>query len=93
MFPRILKRIKEKIRSRQYVMTVHAEEEMDDDELTVYDIECGILTGEIVERQKDRESGEWKYLIKGKTLNDIDVELATKLSITGKLVVITIFLE
>jgi hypothetical protein len=30
--------MQEKIRTRQYVMTLHAEEEMDDDELSIFDI-------------------------------------------------------
>ena len=34
MYDRILKQIQEKVRTRQYVMTLHAEEEMDDDGLT-----------------------------------------------------------
>ena len=50
MFQRILKQMRDKVRSRQYVMTLHAEEEISDDELTVFDVECGILTGETVER-------------------------------------------
>ena len=41
-------------------MTLHAEEEMDDDGLTIFDVECAILTGEIVQRQKDHGTGEWK---------------------------------
>jgi hypothetical protein len=47
MYGRILKQIQAKIRNRQYVMTLHAEEEMDDDELSIFDIERCILTGEI----------------------------------------------
>ena len=39
MYGRILKQIQTKIRNRQYVMTLHAEEEMDDDELSIFDIE------------------------------------------------------
>lgn len=35
-------------------MTLHAEEEMSDDGLTIYDIEHCILTGKIIERQKNR---------------------------------------
>jgi hypothetical protein len=31
--------MREKIRRRQYVMTLHAEEEMDDDSLTIFDVE------------------------------------------------------
>ena len=53
MFGRILKRMREKIRTRQYVMMFHAEEEMNDDDWTIYDVEKGILTGEVVERQKE----------------------------------------
>ncbi len=53
MFDRILKRIQEKVRTLEYVMTIHAEEEMDDDELTIFDVEHVLLNGEIVERQKD----------------------------------------
>lgn len=60
--------MREKVRARQYVMTLHAEEEMDGDGLTIFDVEHAILTGAIVERQKDQHTGEWKYLIKGQTL-------------------------
>jgi len=49
VFERILKRLREKIRTRQYVMTLHAEEEMNDEGFTIYDIERGILTGKILE--------------------------------------------
>ncbi len=44
-------------------MTVHGVEEMEADGLTVFDIERSILTGEIVGRQKDRVTGEPKYLV------------------------------
>ena len=50
MFERVLKQIREKIRTRQYVMTVHAEEEMDEDDQTIFDVERCILTGEIIEK-------------------------------------------
>ncbi len=92
MFERILKQMQEKIRSRQYIMTLHAEEEMDDDELTIFDVERAILTGEIVERQKEHKIGEWKYLIKGYTLTHNKIIVVSKLSITGKLIIITVFL-
>ncbi len=91
MFDRILKRMREKVRTRQYVMTLHAEEEMDEDGLTIFDVESGILTGEIMERQKERVTAEWKYLVKGKTLTGDDVIVVAKLSPTGKLVIITVY--
>lgn len=63
MFERILNSMREKGRALQYVMTVHAEVEMDSDGLSIFDVEQAILTGRVVERQKDAEADEWKYLI------------------------------
>jgi len=92
MFERILNRMREKIRTRQYVVTLHAEEEMDNDGLSIFDVERGILTGKIIERQKDHNTGEWNYLVEGQTVNDELIFIVTKLSITGKLVIITVYL-
>ena len=91
MFQRILKQMRDKIRNRQYVMTLHAEEEMSDDELTIFDVERGILTGEIVERQKDAQTGEWKYLVRGHTVTGDDIAVVGKIGLTGKLVIITVY--
>lgn len=92
MFERILKQMREKIRTRQYVMTLHAEEEMDNEGLAIYDVERGILTGKIIERLKDRVTDEWKYLVDGQTIVGDRVVVVTKLSMTGKLVIITVYL-
>ena len=74
-------------------MTIHAEEEMENDNLSIFDVENGILKGEIVERQKDAETDEWKYLIAGKTLDEADIIIVTKISPTDKLVIVTVYLE
>lgn len=91
MYERILNQLREKIRTRQYVMTVHADEEMDEDELTIFDVESVILSGKIIERQKDRNTGDWKYLIKGKSLAGESVVTVTKIGPTDKLIFITIY--
>ena len=52
MFNRVLRRIQEKVRRRQYAMTYHARKEMQEDGFAIYDVERGILTGEILERQR-----------------------------------------
>jgi hypothetical protein len=83
--------MRDKVRNRQYVMTLHAEEEMSDDELTIFDVERGILTGEIVERQKDAQTGEWKYLVRGHTVTGDDIAVVGKIGLTGKLVIITVY--
>jgi len=92
MFERVLKQMRGKIRTRQYVMTLHAEEEMNNDGLTIFDVERGLLTGEIGERQKDKVTGEWKYLVEGRTIEGDVVVVVNKLSPTGKLVIITVYL-
>jgi hypothetical protein len=61
--------MREKVRRRLYVMTTHAEEEMDNDGLTIFDVESVILTGEIIERQRDRRTREHKYLVRGETVD------------------------
>ncbi len=45
MYERILRKIREKIRSHDYVMTTHADEEMWEDGLSIQDIENAILGG------------------------------------------------
>lgn len=91
MFEVILNKMREKIRTRQYIMTLHAEEEMEDDGLTIFDVESIILTGNIFERQKDAVTAEWKYLVRGKSLKNFDAIVVGKLSLTGKLVILTIY--
>jgi hypothetical protein len=93
MYDRLLKRMRELIRTRHYIMSLHAEDEMEADGLTIFDVESAILTGRIIERQKDRASAEWKYLVSGQALVDEGVTVAVKFSPTGKLVFITVFRE
>jgi len=45
MYDAELKRMRELIHTRRYVMTLHAEEEMDADGLSIFDVESVILTG------------------------------------------------
>lgn len=91
MHERILQRFRDRIRSLEYVVTVHAEEEMDEDDLSVLDLESAVLTGEVVERQRDRRTREWKYVVNGRGLDGTSVGVVGKLSLTGRLVIITIY--
>ncbi len=91
MYDRILKKMREAIRTRNYVMTLHAEEEMNDDDLSIFDIERIILAGEIIERQKDKSTTEWKYLIEGDTISNGIAIVVSKMGVTGKLIIITVY--
>ncbi|MCU0548950.1 MAG: DUF4258 domain-containing protein [Leptolyngbya sp. Prado105] len=99
MFEQILQRMQEKIHQNQYVMTLHAEEEMEDDNLSILDIEQAILSGSILERQNGSfasrrvcTTSEWKYRICGITLDNSKVEVIAKLGVTDKVVIITVYL-
>ena len=91
MYPRILKKLRDYIRESRYVVSVHADEEMNEDNLSIFDVERTILTGEIAERQKDKETGEWKYIVKGSSIDGRRVVVVTKLGPTGKAIIITVF--
>jgi hypothetical protein len=92
VYDRILKQMREKIRSRQHVMTIHAEEEMAADNLSIFDVERAILNGKIIERQKDQDTAECKYLVEGETIASGLVVVVARISVTGKLVIITVYM-
>jgi hypothetical protein len=73
-------------------MTIHAEEEMTEDGFTIYDIERSVLTGTILERQRDSASHESKYRVRGKAVAGDPIEILAKLGPTGKLVVVTVYI-
>ncbi len=80
------------IRALNYVVSTHAAEELDDDNLTILDLENIILTGKIIERQRDRQTREVKCVIRGFTLDGHEAETVVKIGPTEKLVVITVYL-
>ena len=91
MYEHILQRFRDRILRREYVVTVHAEEEMDEDGLSVLDLESAVLNDEILERQRDPVTREWKYVVKGTGLDGTSAGVVGKLSFTGHLVIITVY--
>lgn len=87
-----ISRFREFVRTLNYFVSIHAAEALEDDNLTILDLENIILTGEIVERQRDRQSREAKFLIRGETLAAHIAEVVVKTGPTGRLVVITAYL-
>jgi hypothetical protein len=77
--------------SGDYVMTLHAFEEMEDDGLDIFDIENIVIKGKIIEKQKDLLTGELKYRFKGQTLSNGLAETVLKFGFNGKAVIITVF--
>ena len=92
MFERILERMRKLVRDGQYVVTVHAVEAMEDDELTVFDVERCLLRGSIIERQRDRQRREWKYLVQGQAVDGTPIVVVGKIGGTRRLVILTVYL-
>jgi len=80
------------VRTLQYFVSAHATEELEDDNLTILDLENIILTGQIVARQRDNQTREAKHVIDGITLDGESAQAVVKTSFSGKLVVITCYL-
>ena len=53
MYPRLRKRLRDLILSSQYVVTLHAYDEIAADDLTVWDVESVFLTGEILDEKEN----------------------------------------
>jgi Domain of unknown function (DUF4258) len=79
MYDRMLRRIQAHIRQGDYLLTDHVRDEMDEDDFSLYDLELGILSGTIVERQRDRVTREAKYRIHGTAIDDREMEIIVKL--------------
>lgn len=90
---RIIDRLRDKVRAGEYVVPFHAADQLGDDEISIFDVENVILTGEIIERQRDANTRERKYVIEGKTLEGDAARCVIKVSPTRRLVIITAWLE
>lgn len=90
MFERTLQRMQERVCARLYFVTLHAREDLDEDELTIFDVEQGIQTGEIVARYRDHVTVGYQYLIEGRTVAGDPIVVVGKLSSRGALVLVTV---
>ena len=86
-----ISRIRDSVRSLNYAVTLHAAEELDDDNFTIFDLENILLTGEIVARQRDRKTRELKLIVRGVSLEGVEAETVVKFGFAGALFVITVY--
>lgn len=91
MYERVLHAMRNCVLAGRYVMTTHADEEMTADGLTVFDVEHALLTGRIVERQRDHQWSGWKFRLLGNSLERDEVEVVWKMAVKGEAVIITVY--
>ena len=64
---------------------------MEDDGFTILDLENIILTGTIVERQKDQQTDETKTVIRGVALDSREAEAVVKVVLSGIVYILTVY--
>ena len=74
----------------KYVLTVHGHEAMEDDDLTIFDVERCFLPGRIIERPRDRRTRDWKYLVQGEMIGGQEMVAVAKIGRAGRLVIVTV---
>ena len=66
--PRLtIARLRERVRNLDYAVSLHAAEELEDDNLTILDLV--LLSGELIERQRDRTTRETKFVVQGAAID------------------------
>ena len=82
------------VRHGLYVMTTHADEQADADDFSVFDVESAILTGKILERQREAETGEWKYVISGDAVDGRQMVVVAKFGASVQMLyILTVYAE
>ena len=77
-----------RIRTLSHIVSTHAADELEDDSLSILDLENIILTGRIAAHQRDRTTRETKYVIQGSRLAGDTGEVVVKVGHGGNLVVV-----
>ena len=72
-------------------MSFHARQELEEDSLWITDLESSVLTGAIIERQRDRSTDEWKYVIEGRAPDGLEVTVVAKWDAVDRMVIVTVF--
>ncbi len=86
-----IKRIRRAIREGRYEFTVHALEEMDEDDLDTKDVQYAVLHGEISAELTDDPRGI-RFVVGGTTrLQDREMEVVCRFLPSGLLRIITVY--
>lgn len=86
-----IERIREKVRLRQYDMTVHAVEEMAEDGLDIVDMEHAVLTGRVARIERNDPRGN-KHVIEGMAADGVTrVGVVGRFTGSGRYLIITTY--
>lgn len=91
MSQRLLERIRSAIISGDYDLTRHAIEEMAEDGLGIFDVECAILDGEITQTETDDPRGPTYTIIGLAEDQKTEVGVVGRFTETGIYLIITVY--
>jgi uncharacterized protein DUF4258 len=91
MYELILAEMRKAARAGLVYLTEHARDEMADDSLTFQDVINCILTGDIVDCQRDIGRNENKYVIYGDCVYEDEMAVVAKLTYNKNVGVITVY--
>jgi hypothetical protein len=87
MYPCILQQMQAIVQQGDYILSIHVENELENDDFTEQDLESAILNGEIIRRERDA-IGRPKYIIEGTALDGRGLTAVVQPFQTRQLVVI-----
>lgn len=85
-----IKRIRQKIVNREYYLSSHAEDEMQDDKIERADVENAILNGRIDKKLTEDIRGT-RYKIEGSAKDGRLINIVCRFKENGNLIIITIY--
>ncbi len=86
----VIDSIREKIRSRDYYLSSHAEDEMAEDGFERKDVENAVLRG-TVEKRLTRDPRGTRYQVEGPACDGRFMQVLCRFKETGALIIITIY--
>ncbi len=85
-----IEQIRNKVRTETYDLTIHARDEMEEDNLTLSDVENAILNGQIRRRERDALR-RTKYVIESASLDERPVGVVGRFTETSFFLIITVY--
>lgn len=87
----VLKRIRRAVREDHYEFTIHALEEMDEDNLVEEDVRHALMHGSLELELTDDPRGA-RFVVRGRTQNeDFEIEVVCRFLPSGMLRIITVY--
>ena len=91
MFDSVRIKVRELVRLRRVTFSTHSQEEMENDDILARDVIYLLSSADIIERQRDEETGEWKYLFV-KPHSNRTLVVVSKINRNGNVFIITVYL-